>query len=242
MKKFQLLPVLAIAFSATLSVAEPAPVSSLYKSDNANSLIRLERLLEARNKMQLDMQNQLEQMSLEFNELRGIVEKNSFQINQVIERQKNIYRDIDQLRNQATNTTKPAAVSEEETSYSSNANENIDYDNAVNLILKSKDYIGAAAAFNTFLDKYPSSPYKPNAHYWLGQLYFSKNKLTDAKKHFKAVSEFEKSTKKPDALLKLGIIEGKLNNNAESEIFLKQVIHQFPESTSAKQAQKILGL
>ncbi len=80
--------------------------------------------MEARNKMQLDMQNQLEEMMLEFDQLRGMVEKNTFQINQVIERQKNIYREIDEVREKSKKAKKSPKPSEVEEIYSTNASEN----------------------------------------------------------------------------------------------------------------------
>ncbi len=196
--------------------------------------------MEARNKMQLDMQNQLEEMMLEFDQLRGMVEKNTFQINQVIERQKNIYREIDEVREKSKKVKASPKPLEVEEIYSTNASENDEYDAAVNLILQSKDYVGAAKAFNTFLKKYPNSAYLPNAHYWLGQLYFSKNKLDLAKKHFGEVSQFVESSKRADAILKLGIIEQKLKNHDAAKSRFNEVIEIFPDSTSAKQAQKML--
>ncbi|STO57103.1 tol-pal system protein YbgF [Grimontia hollisae] len=233
---------LALLVSVAAPVAAaPAPVTEL--GGSGSSFERLERMLEARNQMQIDMQRQLDQMAGELDELRGTVERNSYELNQMLERQRDLYREIDTLRN-----TKPVPAVEREpdgksseASYSTNQSENAEYDAAVNLILKKKNYAGAVDAFNAFLTKYPESIYKPNAHYWLGQLYFSKSQLDDAKKNFTAVSQFAKSSKRADALLKLGIIAERQSDGASAKAFFEQVVKEYPGTTTAKQAQKQLS-
>ncbi|WP_325892278.1 tol-pal system protein YbgF [Grimontia sp. NTOU-MAR1] len=233
---------LALLVSAAAPVAAaPAPVTEL--GGSGSSVERLERMLEARNQMQIDMQRQLDQMASELDELRGTVERNNYELNQMLERQRDLYREIDSLRN-----ARPAPAVEvkpqESTStekYSANQSENTEYDAAVNLILKEKNYAGATQAFNAFLAKYPESIYKPNAHYWLGQLYFSKSQLDDAKKNFTAVSQFAKSSKRADALLKLGIIADRQKDTATAKTLFKQVVKEYPGTTTAKQAEKQLS-
>lgn len=193
---------LALLVSAAVPVAAaPAPVTEL--GGSSGSIERLERMLQARNQMQLDMQRQLDQMAGEIDQLRGTVERNSHELNQMLERQRDLYREIDSLRNAkpAPAVETSAETTDTKDSYSSNQSENAEYDAAVNLILKEKNYAGATDAFNAFLAKYPDSIYTPNAHYWLGQLYFSKSDFAAAKKNFTAVSQVQKSSKRADACL-----------------------------------------
>lgn len=233
---------LALLVSAAVPVAAaPAPVTEL--GGSSGSIERLERMLQARNQMQLDMQRQLDQMAGEIDQLRGTVERNSHELNQMLERQRDLYREIDSLRN-----AKPAPAVETSTettdtkdSYSSNQSENAEYDAAVNLILKEKNYAGATDAFNAFLAKYPDSIYTPNAHYWLGQLYFSKSDFAAAKKNFTAVSQVQKSSKRADALLKLGMIAEKEGDKAGANALFTQVVKEYPGTTTAKQAEKQLS-
>lgn len=225
---------------AAPAAAAPAPVTELGSGGSSSSVERLERMLEARNQMQIDMQRQLEQMAGELDELRGTVERNSYELNQMLERQRDLYREIDTLR-----TAKPAAAveSKPETpatteAYSNNQSENAEYESAVNLILKEKNYQGATESFNAFLTKYPQSIYKPNAHYWLGQLYFAKSELALAKQHFDAVSQFAKSSKRADAMLKLGMIADREGDKAGAKTLFQKVVTEYPGSTSASQAEK----
>lgn len=80
LKHFVMLMLLASAASSVL--AAPAPVSSLGGSSGSSTsgsrgseIERLERLVESRNIVQLQMQKQLDDMTLEVNELRGQIEK-----------------------------------------------------------------------------------------------------------------------------------------------------------------------
>ena len=230
--------------AATQVVAAPAPVTEISSSSaQGDSLERLERMIEARNQVQLDMQRQLDQLATEMDELRGIVERNSYDLSQMLERQRELYREIDALSRQPQAAKPAEEKSTESTSaevYSSNLSENEAYESAVNLILKKKDYTGAIAAFTEFLAAYPESGYKPNAHYWLGQLYFTQNSLSEAAEQFTAVASFEKSNKRADALLKLGIIAERGKKPEEAKKFYQQVISSYPNSTSSQQAKKNL--
>ncbi|KHT64642.1 tol-pal system protein [Photobacterium gaetbulicola] len=229
--------------AATQVVAAPAPVTEISgNSAQGGSLERLERMIEARNQVQLDMQRQLDQLATEMDELRGIVERNSYDLSQMLERQRELYREIDALSRQPQAKPAEEKSSEKASSevYSSNVSENEAYESAVNLILKEKDYTGAITAFKGFLTTYPESSYKPNAHYWLGQLYFTQNQLPEAAEQFTAVASFEKSNKRADALLKLGIIAERSKKTAEAKKYYQQVISAYPNSTSSRQAQSNL--
>ncbi|MGF1686626.1 tol-pal system protein YbgF [Photobacterium japonica] len=229
--------------AATQVVAAPAPVTELNGSSSAQggSLERLERMIEARNQVQLDMQRQLDQLATEMDDLRGIVERNSYDLSQMLERQRELYREVDALSRQPkAPATTPETSSTSTESYAANVNENEAYETAVNLILKEKNYAGAITAFKGFLTTYPESVYKANAHYWLGQLYFTQNQLADATVHFQAVASEKDSNKRADALLKLGIIAERDKNVEQAKKLYQEVISTYPESTSSQQAQKNL--
>lgn len=241
--KMRMLALTLLVGAATQVVAAPAPVTSLGGSAQGDSLERLERMIEARNQMQLEMQRQLDQLATEMDELRGMVERNSYDLSQMLERQRELYREVDALSRQ-----KPQAATEGDgksekapkEAYSGNVSENEAYEAAVNLILKKKDYDGAIAAFQSFLTTYPNSVYKSNAHYWLGQLYFTKNQLPDAAKQFLAVASEKDSNKRADALLKLGLIAEKAKKPEQAKKYYQEVISTYPDSTSSRQAEKNL--
>ncbi len=229
--------------AATQVVAAPAPVTELNGSSaKGDNLERLERMIEARNQVQIDMQRQLDQLASEMDELRGIVERNSYDLSQMLERQRELYREVDALSRQPQKEVKETPKTEATTSetYTSNVSENETYEKAVNLILKEKDYSGAVEAFKGFLATYPESVYKPNAHYWLGQLYFTQNQLAEASEQFKAVASFADSNKRADAMLKLGVIAERSKKPEEAKKYYQEVITAYPDSTSSRQAERNL--
>jgi len=229
--------------AATQVVAAPAPVAELNSgSAQGDSLERLERMIEARNQVQLDMQRQLDQIASEMDELRGIVERNSYDLSQMLERQRELYREVDALSRQPQKKVKeePATDAAASETYTSNISENEAYEQAVNLILKEKDYTGAVKAFQDFLSTYPESVYKPNAHYWLGQLYFTQNQLAEAGEQFKAVASYSDSNKRADAMLKLGVIAERSKKADEAKKLYQEVISTYPDSTSSRQAERNL--
>jgi tol-pal system protein YbgF len=234
-----------LALALLVSVAAPVAATSAPVTEvgaGSTTVDRLERMLQARNQMQLDMQRQLDQMAQELSTLRGNVERNSYEIKQVVERQRDLYREVDTLRTakQATPAPKDTAKDASPVSFTDDKSENAAYEAAVNLILKEKDYQGATKAFKAFLAQYPESVYTANAHYWLGQLYFSKNNFEQANQEFTAVSEFKDSNKRADALLKLGLIAQKEGNGNQAKQYFQQVIDTYPDSTSAKQAKNAM--
>ncbi len=251
LKHFVMLMLLASAASSVL--AAPAPVSSLGGSSGSSTngsrgseIERLERLVESRNIVQLQMQKQLDDMTLEVNELRGQIEKNNYDMQQMLQRQRELFVELDRLRGEMKS---PSAAGQLSTSsndeavqgtFSSDTNEQAAYQNAVDLILKKRDYAGAIAAFQKFQTDYPNSTFSANAHYWLGQLYFAKKEDKEAAKSFAAVVSDKSSNKRADALVKLGDIAKRNNNAEQARKFYQQTVDEYPDSASAKIAKESL--
>ncbi len=250
LQRFVTLTLLAGAANGVF--AAPAPVSDLsgtnttsYSAVGADAnQSRLERLIESRNQMQLQMQRQLDQMASEIQELRGLVERNTHDIEQSVQRQRELFIEVDNLRNslkgQTSAPSAAAAPTANTGTYSENVDEQTAYQSAVDLILKKRDYTGAIDAFNQFRKQFPDSSFTPNAHYWLGQLYYAKKQYDEAKQSFKAVVEFKDSNKRADALVKLGDIEKRNKNTAAANQYYQSVIDEYPSSASAKEAKESL--
>ena len=223
-------------------LAAPAPVSDLQIQNTSPDVQQLERLISARNQLQLDMQRQLNQMSSEVDNLRGLVERSNYELKQMLTRQRELYQEVDSLRQQLKNKTVASTGKEtaKTSEYSSDRNENEAYDKAVALVLQDKNFSGAINAFQDFLKKYPQSSYVTNANYWLGQLYFSQNKVVEAQAAFIVVTNNKSSSKRADALLKLGVISERQKNNTKARSYYQQVVDNYPESTSSRQALQYL--
>ncbi|MBL4830457.1 MAG: tol-pal system protein YbgF [Aliivibrio sp.] len=254
-----IIPLLLLVSSAAPVAAEPAPVSDLNAQSTSSSttsnnqsvtptqrtsessIEKLERLLKSGNRVQLAMQQQLDEIATELSELRGNVERNSYDLSQMLERQRDLYRELEAVRSQpkAAQTVSENSGTDspsDQGSYATSTSENEEYQAAVNLILKDKNYTGAISAFETFLTSHPESVFTPNANYWLGQLFFAQKNDVEAAKNFAKVIAFADSNKRADALLKLGDLAGRNNNKEAAKKYYQLAIDGYPKSTTASQA------
>lgn len=250
-KRIQALSLL-LAYGAAVNAA-PAPVTDL----NDNSLVErvetIERILDTRTSMQHRIQQQLDDMQNDVQEMRGTLELHNHQLEKILERQRELYLEIDrrvEAVTSVTTTTQPvttdsaAALAEPSVSAPnvqqvpvSNMSESEAYDRAVNLILRDKQYDLAIPEFQSFIQVYPNSSYAPNAHYWLGQLLFNKQDWQNAGEQFQTlVDGFPDSSKRADALFKLGVIEQRRDNLARAKQLFEQVLSEYPDSSSSKLA------
>lgn len=255
MKPNRILFGMSFAVAAHLAVAaEPAPVIEVTAGTSVNGsslslseqLVSLERKLDARNRAQVNVQRQLDELQNEVNELRGITELHTYQLSQVLDRQRELYQELDRRVSEALKPVNqiPAASTAPtgNVNYSNNLTENEAYDHAVNMVLKDKRYEQAIPEFEAFNKKYPNSSYAANAHYWLGQLLFNKGELTKARQEFDiVVSDYPDSSKRSEAMLKLAMVEQKENNPAKAIAVYKKLIAEYPNSSAAKLAKPRLN-
>ena len=241
------------------TAAAQAPVYEAGSGSLEDRVTRLERMMEARNQLLTETQQQLMSLQGEMDQLRGSLERSEYQLNQAVERQRQLYQELDNVSAQnkqaadAATTdvtaqaaaTAPAAKSAapaKDVVVSDNAVENQAYDAAVQLVLRDKQYDKAITAFQDFIAKYPKSVYRPNAHYWLGQLLFSQKRTDEAAAQFAAVvKDFPKSPKRADAMLKLGVIAQEKGDVAGAKTVFQQIISAYPTSSSAKMAKSRLA-
>ena len=220
--------------------AAPAPVESVNAGSVNERVEVLERMVETRSKAQHRIQGQLDEMQQEVNEIRGELELHSYKLEQILQRQRELYLEIDKRIEAAMKTPAPSVpvdvVSTNEQPELS-ADENELYDRAVNLILKDKKYDQAIPEFQSFLKQFPSSSYAPNAHYWLGLLLFNKQDWKNSEHHFtQVVSFYPDSSKRADSILKLGVISQHQNNQAKAMQLYEQVVSEYPDSSVRKLA------
>ena len=257
-KKTALLGLMLTA-SSSIVLAAQAPVVDINSSTNigqgqqgqgtvslslTDQLANVERKLDARNRSQVNIQRQLYDLQTQVNDLRGVTELHTHQLSQVLERQRELYQELDRRVNEAL---KPAVQASNNRvsnsnpapkSYSDDLTENEAYDKALNLVLKDKRYEEAIPAFQKFNQTYPQSTYAPNSHYWLGQLLFNKGNLKEAEQEFTIVVQQHKdSAKRPDALLKLAMVAQQQKSNNQAIKLYRQLLNEYPNSTSAQLAK-----
>ncbi|MDU6390537.1 MULTISPECIES: cell division protein CpoB [unclassified Pantoea] len=251
---------LLVGVAAPWAANAQASISNVGSGSVEDRVTTLERISNAQAQLLQQLQQQMSDNQSDIDSLRGQIQQNSYQLNQVIERQKQLYQQIDSLSSSGANSaaqsgadapaasadTGAAASADGAAAASSGApvqsgDANSDYNAAVALILEKKQYDQAITALQAWVKRYPDSTYQPNANYWLGQLNYNKGKKDDAAYYYATVvKNYPKSPKASEALLKVGVIMQEKKDTAKAKAVFQQVIKLYPNTDSAKQAQKRL--
>lgn len=239
----------ALAFQ--LSAAEPSP--TVASSSSTGSTVNAELFLK------------LQQMEQELLELRGRLEEQSHDIEQLKTRQKEHYLDFDRRINElkspgagqsapaATSTEtapKPPAAATQQPAASAPAvaatpapaapatgNAEESYKSAYQLI-KDRRFDEARSSFEAFVQRFPKGDYTANAYYWLGELYLLKSDWDSARRAFtKVISDYPQHQKTPDAMYKLGVAYHKMGQADRAKEMLQKTRSIFPDSSAARLAE-----
>ena len=99
----------------------------------------------------------------------------------------------------------------------------------------------AREEFKRFLEAFPKSKYAENAHYWLGECYFSEKKYDEAILEFdEVIKKFPKGNKVPDALYRQGMAFLEMKDTMNAKLIFKEVVKRYPKSDQATRARKKL--
>lgn len=245
-----------VGLSLLVGVAVPwaanaeASISNVGSGSVEDRVTTLERISNAQAQLLQQLQQQLSDTQSDIDTLRGQIQENQYQLNQVTERQKDIYQQLDTLNKGGGNTSAAAAPADNAAIGANatpsaasqpvqSADANTDYNAAVALVLEKKQNEQAISAFQAFVKKYPNSTYQPNANYWLGQLNYNKGNKDDAAYYFATVvKNYPKSPKSADALYKVGVIMQEKGETAKAKAVYQQVSKLYPNTDAAKRAAK----
>ena len=224
---------LLVGIAAPWAAFAQAPISSVGSGSVEDRVTQLERISNAHSQLLTQLQQQLSDNQSDIDSLRGQIQENQYQLNQVVERQKQILLQIDSLSSGgAANAGAPVK----------SGDANTDYNAAIALVQDKSRQDDAMVAFQNFIKNYPDSTYLPNANYWLGQLNYNKGKKDDAAYYFASVvKNYPKSPKAADAMFKVGVIMQDKGDTAKAKAVYQQVISKYPGTDGAKQAQKRLN-
>ncbi|MCJ8303818.1 tol-pal system protein YbgF [Shewanella sp.] len=232
----------AILLSIGVASAAPAPVADATGSSTEERVARLERILQARQQSEFQTQQRLDTLQQEVLDLRGLNEQQGYQIDQMLQRQRQLYEEIANLSVKSAQAPIVATSQTSSTSSSSTLGETASYEHAVNLVLKQRKYEEAIPAFRGFIKQYPDSTYAANANYWLGQLLYNKSEFEPAQQAFDTVvNRFKDSNKRADSLVKLGMIAEKVGKVSSAKVYYQQVIKEYANSAAARLAQQQLS-
>ena len=107
--------------------------------------------------------------------------------------------------------------------------------------LKNGKYDDAIRGFRAVLEKWPNGRYADSALYWMGEAYYVKRDYKSALTAFQTVVQrFSTSSRAPDSMLKVGLTQIELKQDAEGRASLQRVIQTYPQSNAARLAQQRL--
>jgi tol-pal system protein YbgF len=246
--------------SSVSTGSRPAATTSTRKLTTEERIARLERILDSQGLV--DMLTRLDNLQNEIQSLRGELELQSHQLEEIKQRQRDLYVDIDRRllrleRNAPGGSTAPsagttpavpqkgktpAATAQQQTTttVATAAGEQKAYQQAFDL-LRDLRYDQAVTAFRNFLAKYPKGRYAHIAQYWIGEANYAQRKFKDAIADYqKLIDNYPGSPKLAEAMLKIGYSQYELKQYKEAETTLKQLIKSYPGTTEAGQAQNLL--
>lgn len=180
---------LLVGIAAPWAAFAQAPISSVGSGSVEDRVTQLERISNAHSQLLTQLQQQLSDNQSDIDSLRGQIQENQYQLNQVVERQKQILLQINNLgsgsapaaQSAGSDQSGAAATPTPDAGAAAGApaqtgDANTDYNAAIALVQDKSRQDDAIEAFQNFIKKYPDSTYLPNANYWLGQLNYNKGK------------------------------------------------------------------
>lgn len=207
---------------------------------------------------QWEMVNQLQQLQEEVQQLRGMIEQQTFEIEQMRKQQRERYLDLDTrigrlqggavstgsvssgtteseagVAQSAASSQAPAAATSDEKQAYSAALENV----------KAKQFTAAISQLETLLVASPNGQLAPNCHYWLGELYMVNDPADydKAKAHFQQLlKNHSDHAKVPDALYKLGKLSALKGDRDRAKVYFDRVIKEFPDAQASVLAKDYL--
>jgi tol-pal system protein YbgF len=107
--------------------------------------------------------------------------------------------------------------------------------------MKGGDSGKARELFTKFLDQNPKHKLAANAHYWLGETYYSEKNFEQAILEFQEViKNFPEKDKVPAAMLKQGMAFKEMGDSKSSLYIYKKLTEEYPKSEEAKIAKEKL--
>ena len=104
--------------------------------------------------------------------------------------------------------------------------------------MKGGNVVKARELFTKFLELHPKHRLAANAHYWLGETYYTEKNFEQAILEFQEViKNFPEKDKVPAAMLKQGMAFTELGDSKSAAYIYKKLVDEFPKSEEAKLAK-----
>ncbi|MEM9100723.1 MAG: tol-pal system protein YbgF [Pseudomonadota bacterium] len=218
-------------------------------------LQKIERLLKNQTQFQVEQQRTIKTLQTENQELRGTLEELNYQLKQLTERQREIYRDLDERMSQVSQvgintsipansgvsanqlnleqaSTKQSVQALDDNSVEANAMDERKAYETIFPLVREKKYLEALQRYQEFLTTFPNGQLAPNAYYWMGQVHYVQGQFSEAERAFDIViNQFPKSPRVGDSKIKKGRILMRNNQWEAASVLFEEVIKEYGGST-----------
>jgi tol-pal system protein YbgF len=177
----------------------------------------------------LELSNQIEQLRAELARMRGQNEQLAREVSELQRLQKDVQAGVDERLRKV----EPLRIDHDGQSFTAAPNEKRDFDAAMDLLRKS-EFGPAMGAYNSFLQRYPVSGYRPSVLYWLGNAqYASRAYKESVESHRRLVTEFPTHMRTPEAMLAMANSQIELKDARGSRRTLEDLVKAYPTSEAA---------
>ena len=177
----------------------------------------------------LELSNQIEQLRAELARMRGQNEQLAREVSELQRLQKDVQAGVDERLRKV----EPLRIDHDGQSFTAAPNEKRDFDAAMDLLRKS-EFGPAVGAYNSFLQRYPVSGYRPSVLYWLGNAqYASRAYKESVESHRRLVTEYPTHMRTPEAMLAMANSLIELKDARGSRRTLEDLVKPYPTSEAA---------
>ena len=182
----------------------------------------------------LDLSNQIEVLRSDLAKLRGQDEQLARDVADVQRKQKDIAQGVeDRLRK-----IEPLKVSVDGAEFLALPAEIREFDTALS-VLRKGDFAVAQNAFLDFINRYPSTGYRPSALFWLGNAQYALRAYREAVTNFKALLSLAPDhLRAPEAALSIANCQVELKDIPAARKTLADLIKVYPQSEAASVAKE----
>jgi tol-pal system protein YbgF len=227
---------LAAVVFVGLSFTSTASFAFMEDGEARRAILDLRTQLSASQKAQVELQGLLDELNQETAKLRGRSEILEKQVEELIAQQKTFYQDL----NERMKKFEPQEMEIEGVQGKVQPGEKEAYDAALKAF-QDGNLKRADTGFQTFVKKYPNSPYWPLAQFWLGNSEYAQKDYKAAIATFKSmVKSYPLHGRVPDALLTLANSQIEAGQKPAGKKTLENLIAKHPDTEAADLAKQTL--
>lgn len=197
---------------------------------------RIDRLEEV-SRGQLELQNQIEMLRQEVAKLRGQIEVQTNELAQTQRQQRELFADIDTR----VKRFEPVQVQIDGKAFTVDVEERRQYDAAL-AQFRAGEFAPSIAAFQQMRNRWPDSPYAPNAMFWQGSAQFAlKDYKSAINTHTALLARYPDYPRAADALLNIGYAQAETGDKKTARKTLETIGEKYPGTQAAQFARERLS-